>query len=68
VSLTLLDNTGNNAMAVDVKQIGAQVEKESVLINQIRSEIHKVIVGQEQLIDGLLFCRKKNATGKKKPC
>lgn len=55
-------------MAVDVKQIGAQVEKESVLINQIRSEIHKVIVGQEQLIDGLLFCRKKNVTGKKKPC
>ncbi|MEJ2657858.1 MAG: AAA family ATPase [Desulfobacterales bacterium] len=42
-------------MAVDVKQIGAQVEKESVLINQIRSEIHKVIVGQEQLIDGLLL-------------
>jgi len=42
-------------MAVDVKQIGARVEKESVVINQIRAEIHKVIVGQEKLIDGLLL-------------
>ena len=42
-------------MAVDVKQIGEQVEKESVVINQIRTEIHKVIVGQEPLIDGLLL-------------
>jgi hypothetical protein len=29
-------------MAVDMKQIGEQVTKESVVINQIRSEIHKV--------------------------
>jgi len=42
-------------MAVDVKQIGARVEKENVVINQIRAEIHKVIVGQEKLIDGLLL-------------
>jgi len=42
-------------MAVDVKQIGERVEKESIVINQIRSEIHKVIVGQEKLIDGLLL-------------
>ncbi len=42
-------------MAVDVKQIGERVAKESVLINQIRSEMHKVIVGQEKLIDGLLL-------------
>ena len=42
-------------MAVDVKQIGERVEKESAVINQIRSEIHKVIVGQESLIDGLLL-------------
>lgn len=42
-------------MAVDVKQIGERVEKESAVINQIRSEIHKVIVGQEKLIDGLLL-------------
>ncbi len=41
-------------MAVDVKQIGEQVAKESAVINRIRSEMHKVIVGQEKLIDGLL--------------
>jgi len=42
-------------MTVDVKQIGKRVEKESVIIHRIRSEIHKVIVGQESLIDGLLM-------------
>ena len=42
-------------MTVDVKQIGEQVEKESSVINQIRTEIHKVIVGQEGLIDGLIL-------------
>jgi len=42
-------------MAVDVKQIGERVEKESGTINQVRSEIHKVIVGQEKLVDGLLL-------------
>ena len=41
-------------MAVDVKQIGQAVEEESALISQIRTEIHKVIVGQEELIDRLL--------------
>jgi MoxR-like ATPase len=42
-------------MAVDVKQINEQVEKESSVINQIRIEAHKVIVGQEELIDGLIL-------------
>jgi MoxR-like ATPase len=42
-------------MAVDVKQIEKRVEKESFIIHRIRSEIHKVIVGQELLIDGLLM-------------
>ena len=42
-------------MAVDVKQIGEQVARESQLINQIREEIHKVIVGQETLIDRILL-------------
>ncbi|MDA1272506.1 MAG: MoxR family ATPase [Verrucomicrobia bacterium] len=42
-------------MAVDVKQIGDRVEKESVLINRIRTEAHKVIVGQDALIDRLLM-------------
>jgi MoxR-like ATPase len=42
-------------MAVDVKQINEQVEKESSVFNQIRMEVHKVIVGQEELIDGLIL-------------
>ena len=42
-------------MAVDVKQIGEQVANEGPVINRIRTEIHKVIVGQEKLIDGLLL-------------
>ncbi|MCP4682024.1 MAG: AAA domain-containing protein [Desulfobacterales bacterium] len=41
-------------MAVDVKQIGERVEEHSAAINRIRSEFHKVIVGQETLIDRLL--------------
>jgi MoxR-like ATPase len=41
-------------MTVDVKQIGEQVEKESAVINRIRTEMHKVIVGQEELIDSLI--------------
>ena len=46
-------------MIIDVKQIGERVERETPVISRIRSEIHKVIVGQEELIDGLLmvlFC------------
>ncbi len=46
-------------MAVDVKQIGERVENEARIIEKIRAEIHKVIVGQDALIDGLLmalFC------------
>jgi len=46
-------------MAVDVKKIGEQVEQERPVISRIRNEIHRVIVGQEALVDGLLmalFC------------
>jgi len=42
-------------MSVDIKQIGELVEKESSVINRIRTEIHRVIVGQEKLIDGLIL-------------
>lgn len=42
-------------MAIDVKQISEKVVRESAVINLIRSEIHKVIVGQEELIDGLIL-------------
>jgi len=42
-------------MAVDVKQIGERVAKEAVLLEKIRAEIGRVIVGQEKLIDRLLL-------------
>lgn len=42
-------------MSVDVKQIGEQVEKESSVVNKIRTEIHKAIIGQDELIDGLIM-------------
>ncbi len=42
-------------MAVDVKKIGDEVQKEAPLIARVREEIHTVIVGQEELIDRLLM-------------
>ena len=42
-------------MALDVKQIGDRVEKESGTLARIRAEIGRVIVGQEQLVDRLLM-------------
>lgn len=42
-------------MAVDVKQIGERVEKEGVLLGQVRAELGKVIIGQEYLIERLLL-------------
>ena len=42
-------------MAVDVNQISAQVEEESALLQQVRTQIKRVIVGQHTLIDRLLL-------------
>jgi len=42
-------------MTVDVKQIGERVERESAVLARIRTEAHKVIVGQEGLLDRLLM-------------
>jgi MoxR-like ATPase len=41
-------------MAVDVKQIGARVAEQSALLESIRTEIGKVLVGQQNLVDRLL--------------
>ncbi len=41
-------------MPIDVKQIGARVEQERVILDRVRTEIQKVIVGQEELIERLL--------------
>jgi MoxR-like ATPase len=42
-------------MAIDVKMIGEQVEKEKLILNRIRDEIGKVIVGQSGLVERLLI-------------
>jgi len=42
-------------MAVDVKQIGERVERESALLARLRGEIGKVIVGQEYLVERLII-------------
>jgi MoxR-like ATPase len=42
-------------MSIDVKQIGEKVEKESRTLAGIRSEIGKVIIGQEYMIERLLM-------------
>ena len=42
-------------MTVDVKQIAAKVEQESVLLQQLRAEIGKVLIGQEYLVERLLL-------------
>ena len=41
-------------MTIDVKQIGARVEQEKAILDRVRGEIQKVIVGQEELIERLL--------------
>jgi len=41
-------------MAVDVQRIGEEVAKKGVVLQRIRNEIGKVMVGQEAMIDRLL--------------
>ncbi len=42
-------------MSIDVKQIGEKVEKESAVLAKVRSEIEKIIVGQEYMIERLMI-------------
>ena len=42
-------------MSIDVKQIGEKVARESAVLDRIRSEIGKIIVGQEYMIERLLI-------------
>lgn len=42
-------------MAVDVKKVTEEVQEEAPLIARVREEIHKVIVGQDELVDRLLM-------------
>lgn len=42
-------------MAIDVKQIGEKVAAESRTIGEVRDALHRVIVGQEALIDRLIM-------------
>ncbi len=38
-----------------MEELTRQIEQQHVLVNQIRNEINKVLVGQQELIDGLLM-------------
>ena len=44
-----------SAQAADVREIGRQIEAESAVLATARREIARVIVGQEDLVDGLLL-------------
>ncbi len=48
-------------MTVDVKGINDRVEKESAVLEKVRTEVHKVVVGQEALVDRLLMALLCNA-------
>nr|HPK65713.1 ATPase [Thermoanaerobaculia bacterium] len=41
-------------MSVDLASLTARVERESLSLRQVETEIHKVIVGQEYLVARLL--------------
>ncbi|HPO13533.1 MAG TPA: MoxR family ATPase [Candidatus Hydrogenedentes bacterium] len=47
-------------MPVDVKQIGERVERESALLGRIRTEIGRVIIGQDYLVDRLILALLSN--------
>ncbi|MEM7229263.1 MAG: MoxR family ATPase [Planctomycetota bacterium] len=40
---------------IDVKQIGGQVEAASAPFRQLREQIHRVVVGQDELIHGMMI-------------
>ena len=40
-------------MSIDVKQIGEKVERESKVLEAVRGEIEKVIIGQGEMIERL---------------
>lgn len=42
-------------MSFDVKKISEQIQKEAEIINLIRREIHRVIIGQDMLINRLIM-------------
>ncbi|MCW5979443.1 MAG: AAA family ATPase [Bryobacteraceae bacterium] len=42
-------------MAIDVREIAAKVEKERAILDALRQEIRKVLVGQEYLLERLLL-------------
>ena len=42
-------------MSTDVREITAQVQKEAATLDRVKLEIGRVIVGQEELVKGLLL-------------
>jgi MoxR-like ATPase len=42
-------------VAVDVREIAERIERESRLLEAVRSQIHKVLIGQDYMVEGLLI-------------
>ena len=42
-------------MSVDISQINEKIERESVFVETLTSEMSKVIIGQRHMVDALLI-------------
>ena len=50
-----LNSNGQPGGAVIIDELKAKIEEKHHLINSMRNEINKVLVGQRDLVDGLLM-------------
>jgi MoxR-like ATPase len=48
-------STGQKEHTVPLEELNAQIEAKHLVVNRIRDEISKILVGQRELIDGLLI-------------
>jgi MoxR-like ATPase len=48
-------STGQKEYTVPLEELNAQIEAKHLVVNRIRDEISKILVGQRELIDGLLI-------------
>ena len=53
---------------INIKELNERIERESVFVDTLRSEMGKVIIGQNHLIDTLLIGLLSNGTSCWKAC
>jgi MoxR-like ATPase len=51
----IFSENGQKETAVPLEELKAQIEDKHLVVNRIREEIGKVLVGQRELVDGLLM-------------